>query len=188
MKKIILIMILLSSMCYSASFKLGLGINFQQIPKNNDFYKNGTSFISGFDYKFNLSDYISFNFETLLYISLGGSRIFEDYQISTRKMPFFGFELPVYFVFKHFDNILPYIGGYLNYDLLSFNEDANIECVSNCKDAIYRDYPSGGLLAGVKFPLNSGFFDVRYKYGMYSVFEYPKVYDHKISAYFCTSY
>ncbi len=188
MKKIVLIMILLSSMCYSVSFKLGVSANYQYFNDYDELYLNGFALYLGAGFKFDASDLISINFETLMFLNTGGSKFFSDYNVSNTAKPVFGVEIPVYLNFNINNKLNFYAGGFGYVNIISTHENPNIAPGTDILDVKYNDFLLGGILIGTRLPLNRLFIDIRYKFGLHSEFKIPEMHNHQISVFFCTSY
>ncbi len=112
MKKLILIMILLSSMCYSASFKMGFSKNYQYFKDYGGFKDNGATFSLGMGFQFDIASNVSLNFETLVNMNSFSDDFLYDHYASNVSVPEVSVEIPVFIEIKTQNHFNFYFGGY----------------------------------------------------------------------------
>ncbi len=189
MKKLIFIIILLSSMCYSASFKLGVSANYQYITDFDESYFNGGALSLGFGYNFEINENLSFTFETLFDLGIiGGGFSGNDskhLQLAIVELPFY-----INLKLKHNSNL--YVGGYLYQHILGaspMDDDSAEESIAKYEKAKYQDNPPfGGVLTGITIPVGNFFIDLRYKLDILPKYRNITLLENQIAIYFCTSY
>ncbi len=189
MKKLILIMILLSSICWSASFKIGASANYQYITDFDESYFNGGALSLGFGYNFEINQNLSFSFETLLDLGLVGIGFQGN---DSTLLQFAVAELPFYFKYKlSGTNNNLYMGGYLYQPfLMAAISEESTERPNPKYDKVENkeSFPLGGLLTGITIPIGNSFVDIRYKIDILTIYQNITLLENQIAIYFCTSY
>ncbi len=188
MKKIILIMILLSSMCYSASFKIGASANYEYFKDYDETFSAGNYYYLGFGYNFSITDKTSFSFESLLGYNDSDNEFNKTHEINGVNSILVFFDFPFYFNYKLNDYISLYSGGYF---LLPVIMQGGAEDSSEETEEInieYNQFPIGGLLMGVKIPVFMFYIDLRYKLGLLTFYENTTVFDHSFAFFVGTDF
>lgn len=181
-------MILLSSICYSASFKLGFSKNYQYFKDYDETFSAGNYYYLGFGYNFSITDKTSFSFESLLGYNDSDNEFNDKYNVGTVKTILAFIDIPAYFTYSINEYVSLYSGGYISLPIIIQGESAEHAEGTEIENVKYDDSAVGGLLTGVKIPVLGFYIDLRYKLGLITLYRNTTVFEHNFAFFIGTGF
>lgn len=184
MKKIIILLFLWNSICFSVSFKTGYTKTYQYFKDYNIIYSNNHTLNIGAGFSFDLNDVYSLNFDTIFNFSNYCKKFLNEYNATIKQTPIVSFELPFYLKIVLDDKFNLLFGVYAWIPLKKSYQKVDFESNEKTLTIEYNNFISGGIFAGLEYKIDKISFEIRYKYGFKTFYEKPVVYDNDFSLFF----